>query len=238
MNGNEGFRLPRDKLGDKMKSLDQTQVAMNRLVAFASKDETRESLVNPYRDADGWVIATDGYRMYGTKLLPGTTTGCLLKSALKSGDIVQAPGTEGCQFLDWRNVMPKNIAATATLEIPEWVSRLRPADEAPGAFCANGTLALGRADDASVTVNLALLAPFAGETVLIGFGSNAFMPVIIVAPGANPAAPLATESQWFAVVGPFNPKTLTPYFTEYQIIGAQTDSLKRDDIKLSAKEAK
>lgn len=171
----------------------------DRIDAFACKDPDRPNL-RCMSYSDGWMISTDGHRMYGMRMPNGPGAGQYSLAEYRASQSMVA--LSGLKFPEWKSVLPKPESLTwrASIELPKWVSLLTAESGQVTASVTPRGLIYGYATKAKISLNLALLAPLHWGYSLEVAGADPAKPM--VAAPSNPLDPLAKENDWFALIMP------------------------------------
>jgi hypothetical protein len=180
---------------------------VKRLVEHASKDETRYHLTGIYADISGHYVATDGHRLYATKLIPTQNE--------KKGEIYNAEAfkhdtfkilMEGAKYPNWQKLLPDSRPSfVLTLEVPKFLAQIKrfKEGEPPLSFSPSGFITLGKANDArAIHLNPRYLAAYAtGELVSLRF-TDRRSPVIVTDYKDKDKELMMCD--WFGVIMPIN----------------------------------
>lgn len=190
---------------------------ISRLLAHVCADEVRTSLTGVYLDPAGIAVATDGLRLYMTRSVPcdPAFAGKIVDAAAYGVGAYRA--VTDVTFPDYRQALPRNYAVCVRYTVPKFVAKLNKRSENAIYIDARDGLViqLNNAPEAmrpegkvypqvsrAVCLDLALLAPYAGDTVFFGI-SDSHSPVAVV---GDPRAlvDLTAESvPWGGIVMPF-----------------------------------
>lgn len=191
------------------------------LIACASTDPTRLSMQGVYHDRDlPYCVTTDGHRLHATKNyhrfeLAGSI--CETDILRRTGRMI--PLDIKSDYPDWKQVIPswvptaavlltvpsyvparKNVTMPVTIVIPDSLFNEGAPILVMGPACGH------LADVPSVTLNLALLQPYAGSTVKVWF-KDATSPICVT----DVSADISTMRElftldWFSIVMPMRLK--------------------------------
>lgn len=137
---------------------------------FASKDSTRHNINNVYFEA-GQFVATDGHRIISTTGLL-TATSFNPQVWLKTKEFMPV---SDFKYPPWKSLYwpAKDAKHSFAWVIPYWVAKLEGAKKGVEVFIeADGTMTLGKTERSIVALDLAMLAPLAGEAVTVRMKDN------------------------------------------------------------------
>lgn len=186
--------MSRQRLDPKIAGLVKT------LAVCASTDPTRHALNGVFFDGarKAWV-SSDGRRLFVARTLPhppapGVYKVDPFKAAL---DFVPLPLPEGMRFPEYEAVLASTPVGpeTARFWIPEWCSRFRPGDKVFFALRPDPVRLDTQLQEDGYRLNLANLAPLAGEQVYLHWCAKA--EVVYLTPG--PVKDLWEHPWWMAL---------------------------------------
>ncbi len=175
---------------------------INNLIACVSTDESRPALSGVYLTATH-AVTTDGHRMFVTREVPQDArfTGKVINAtAYAAGAFAEV---ENVTFPDFVRIVPTSFTHAVTVKIPS--ARCKPQEmqltidargQAPRMYL-NDTVDKKDAISGVVTLDLALLAPWAGERVCVAFTGSLGAAVVCKSP-ADLTDLMAAP--WFGVV--------------------------------------
>lgn len=178
------------------------------LAVCASIDLTRHALNGVFFDGarKAWV-SSDGRRLFVSRTLPHPPTPGVYKVDPFKGalDFVPLPLPEGMQFPDYEAILVSTPVGpdTARFHIPKWCARFRPGDEVFFALSPDPVRLDTRLQGAGYRINLANLAPLAGEQVYLHWRARSNMDVAYLTPG--PVKDLWEHPWWMAVTSAHEP---------------------------------
>lgn len=199
------------------------------LAAFASTDIARENLRGIFADDGGYMVTTDGHRLFASKNVPCphiSQRGKLYLLNPYISDLAYAPILTDATFPEWRNVTPSVDMFTKTIAffIPPWAVRLKNTkkedacvvhiDVSQYASCVRLTFSESSTE---VSFDLALLAPLADEEVFLHYRDKE-SPILITP--TNERDPY--KNDWFAIVMPWRGKADDKYRLVWE--SAKTDT--------------
>lgn len=180
----------------------RTAYLVKTLAVCASTDPTRHALNGVFFDGTrkAW-ISSDGKRLFVVRTLPHPPTPGVYKvGPFKAAlDFVPLPLPEGVQFPECEAALASTPVGpdTARFHIPEWCARFRPVDKVFFALRPNPARLDTQLQDAGYRINLANVAPLAGEQVYLHWRAHSDTEVAYLTPG--PVKDLWEHPWWMAV---------------------------------------